>query len=92
MFAYLGTQYEIARLEFPLWVANKGLLERTIGIILHQCRLGKGYPNALTLAHQYAVLHNADREGYYFLLERAGMMRRPTEKAAGQAGGGAKHC
>ncbi|MEO8285821.1 MAG: DNA double-strand break repair nuclease NurA [Chloroflexota bacterium] len=84
VFAYLGTQYEIARLEFPLWVANKGLLERTIEIILHQCRLGKGYPNALLLAHQYAVLHNTDRESYYFLLERAGLMRKPTEKAQGK--------
>ena len=36
------------------------------------------------LAHQYAVLHNADRESYYFLLERAGMMRKPTEKAQGK--------
>jgi hypothetical protein len=84
VFAYLGTQYEIARLEFPLWVANKGLLGRTIEIILHQGRLGRGYPNALLLAHQYAVLHNADRESYYFLLDRAGMMRRPTEKAQGK--------
>jgi hypothetical protein len=84
VFAYLGTQYEIARLEFPLWVANKGLLGRTIEIILHQGRLGRGYPNALLLAHQYAVLHNADRESYYFLLDRAGMMRGPTEKAQGK--------
>ena len=84
VFAYLGTQYEIARIEFPLWVANQGLLERTIEIILHQCALGRGYPNALLLAHQYAVLHNADRESYYFLLERAGMMRKPTEKAQGK--------
>lgn len=84
VFAYLGTQYEVARLEFPLWVANKGLLKRTIEIILHQIRLGKGYPNSLLLAHQYAVLHNTDRESYYFLLERAGLMRKPTEKAAGK--------
>jgi NurA domain len=84
VFAYLGTQHEIARLEFPLWVANKSLLDRTIGIILHQCRLGRGYPNALLLAHQYAVLHNADRESYYLLLDRAGRRRRPTEKAQGK--------
>lgn len=83
-FAYLGTQYEVARLEFPLWVANQGQLDRTIEIILHQARLGGGYPNALLLAHQYAVLHNVDRESYYFLLERAGLMRKPTEKAQGK--------
>ena len=83
-FAYLGTQYEVVRLEFPLWVAQQGLLERTIEIILHQSVLGKGYPNALTLAHQFAVLHNTDRESYYYLLERAGLLHAPTEKARGK--------
>lgn len=84
VFAYLGTQYETVRLEFPIWVPQEGLLERAVSIILHQCKLGAGYPNALTLAHQFAVLHNTDREGYYFLLERAGLMRKPTEKAHGK--------
>ncbi|HYP41933.1 MAG TPA: hypothetical protein VEX13_16365, partial [Chloroflexia bacterium] len=53
-------------------------------IMLHQCKLGQGYPNSLTLAHQFAALHNNDRESYYFLLERAGLMRKPTEKAHGK--------
>lgn len=83
-FSYLATQYEVARLEFPLWVWEEGFLDRTLSILLHQCKLGQGYPNALTLAHQYAVLHNTDRESYYFLLERAGLMRKPTEKAHGK--------
>jgi hypothetical protein len=65
-------------------VARQGLLDKTIEVILHQCVLGKGYPNALTLAHQFAVLHNADRESYYFLLERAGLLHNPTEKAQGK--------
>lgn len=84
VFGYLGTQYEIARLEFPLWVAQQGLLEKTIEIIMHQNVLGRGYPNAITLAHQFAVLHNADREAYYFLLERAGLLHATTEKARGK--------
>lgn len=84
VFAYLGTEYEVARLEFPAWVWQEKRLESMIACILDQCRLGQGYPNALTLAHQYAVLHNADREGYYFLLERAGLMRKTTEKAQGK--------
>jgi hypothetical protein len=83
-FAYLGTEYELARLEFPMWVAERGLLKRSVEIVLHQCDLGGGYPNALTRAHQFAVLHNADREGYYWLLERAGLLRPPTEKARGK--------
>lgn len=84
VFAYLATEYEVVRLEFPIWIWEKGLLERAVSILLHQCRLGKGYPNSLTLSHQFAVLNNADREGYYFLLERAGLMRKPTEKARGK--------
>lgn len=84
VFAYMATQYELVRLEFPLWVAEDGLLDKVIGTILHQCKLGQGYPNALTRAHQFAVLHNADRESYYFLLERAGLLRKTTEKARGK--------
>jgi hypothetical protein len=84
VFAYMATQYELVRLEFPLWVAEDGLLDKVIGVILHQCKLGQGYPNALTRAHQFAVLHNADRESYYFLLERAGLLRKTTEKARGK--------
>ncbi len=67
-----------------MWVAERGLLGRSVEIVLHQCDLGGGYPNALTRAHQFAVLHNADREGYYWLLERAGLLRPPTEKARGK--------
>jgi hypothetical protein len=65
-----------------VWEERK--LDRVIECILHQARLGQGYPNALTLAHQYAVLHNTDRESYYFLLERAGLLRSTTEKALGK--------
>lgn len=84
VFCYLGTEHEIVRLEFPVWVSEQGLLDHAIAAILHQCKLGRGYPNALTLAHQYAALHNSDRENYYFLLERAGLMNKPTEKAHGK--------
>lgn len=84
VFVYVATQYEIVRLEFPIWVWQQGMLDRAVSVLLHQCRLGQGYPNSLTLAHQYAVLHNSDREAYYFLLERAGLMKKPTEKAHGK--------
>ncbi|MDQ6695117.1 MAG: DNA double-strand break repair nuclease NurA [Chloroflexota bacterium] len=84
LFAYLGTEYEVARLEFPSWLAEEGLLESAVATILHQCKLGGGYPNALTLAHQYAVLHNQDRTAYHFMLERAGLMKKTTEKAHGK--------
>lgn len=84
VFTYLGTDYETARLEFPMWVWEDGLLDRAIAIILHQCKLGQGYPVSLTRAHQFAALHNADRESYFFLLERAGLLRKTSEKARGK--------
>jgi hypothetical protein len=84
VFAYMGTDYEVARIEFPMWVWERGLLDRAMGMILQQCRLGDGYPNCLTLAHQFAALHNTDRESYFFLLERAGLLRKPSEKAHGK--------
>lgn len=84
VFTYMGTEYESARLEFPAWVWEDELLERVMSVILHQCKLGQGYPIALSRAHQFAALHNADREAYFFLLEKAGLLRATSEKAHGK--------
>ena len=83
-FCYIATRHEIARLEFPLWVVERGMLDRLHSMILRQCDLGDGYPLALTLAHNYAVLRNEDRESYFFLLERAGLIEPASEKALGK--------
>jgi hypothetical protein len=87
-FCYLATAYEIARLEFPLWVAEAGHLDRVHRLLLRQCYLGDGYPKAITLADQQAVLRAQDRESYYFLLERAGLIHPLSEKARGKQGAG----
>ena len=84
VFTYIATRYEVVRLELPAWVWQEDLLDRTLSIILHQCLLGRGYPHSLMRAHEYAVLHGTDRERYHFMLERAGLMRSPTEKAHGK--------
>ncbi|HUS15966.1 MAG TPA: DNA double-strand break repair nuclease NurA [Chloroflexia bacterium] len=83
-FCYLATPYEVARLEFPLWVLESGGIDRVQSIALSQCLLGEGYPKVLTLAHNFAVLRNEDRESYFFLLERAGLIAPPSEKARGK--------
>jgi len=87
---YVATEHEIARLEFPLWVADEGYLDRAHRILLRQCVLGDGYPRALTLAHQQAVLRAQDRETYFYLLERAGLVHPPSEKARGKLAAGGK--
>ncbi|MDQ2809405.1 MAG: DNA double-strand break repair nuclease NurA [Chloroflexota bacterium] len=87
-FCYLATPYEVARLEFPLWVEQADLLDRTQRIVLSQCALGDGYPKALTLADNFAVLRAADRASYFYLLEQAGLLAPPSEKARGKRGMG----
>ena len=89
-FCYLATDYEIARLEFPLWLAEGDTLNRVQRLLLRQCYLGAGYPKAITLADQQAVLRHQDRESYYFLLERAGLAQPLSEKARGKRGAGRK--
>ncbi len=87
-FCYLATPYEVARLEFPLWVEAAGLLDRVQRIVLSQCALGDGYPKALTLADNFAVLRSEDRASYFYLLEQAGLLAPPSEKARGKQGMG----
>ena len=89
-FCYLATPYEVARLEFPLWVLEAGLLDRVQSIALSQCALGEGYPKVLTLAHNFAILRNEDRESYFFMLERAGLIQAPSEKARGKRATGGR--
>ena len=89
-FCYLATSYEVARLEFPLWVEQADLLDRTQRIVLSQCALGDGYPKALTLAHNFAVLRAEDRASYFYLLEQAGLLTPLSEKARGKRATGGR--
>ena len=57
---------------------------------MRQCWLGDGYPKAITLSHQQAILRAQDRESYYFLLERAGLVQPLSEKARGKRAVGGK--
>ncbi len=89
-FCYLnaGTT-EVARLEFPLWIVQAGLLDQLHSIVLDQCRPQRaetpGYPLALTLAHQEAVLTTRDRQAVQLMVEEAlarrGVYAAPSAKA-----------
>jgi len=70
-FFYLRLEEEVARLEYPRWVEERGLLDRVHALALEQCRLGQGYPVALAEAHEQAVVTAADREQFRHLVELA---------------------
>jgi len=77
-FVYLHVGPEIARLEFPAWVTPNGL-ETLAACVLDQCDKGRGYPVALSEAHEQAVVRAADRRVFDDLARRQDVSR-PTAK------------
>ncbi len=70
-FCYVHVGSEIARIEVPAWVAeDKELLDQSLGIMLAQVYKGRGYPIALSEAHNQAVVRGGDRASFFALLER----------------------
>lgn len=88
-FFYLNTGPEIARVELPLWIVEAGLLDLVQGVILDQCRPLRaelpGYPVALSMAHQEAILTTRDRRAVQWMIEEALARRQiypaPSTKA-----------
>ena len=63
---------EIARVEFPTWLAKRpGAIALLHGAVLDQCRRNRGYPIGLQEAHERAVLTTGDRMAFETLVERA---------------------
>jgi hypothetical protein len=82
-FFYLRGDEEIARVEFPRWVEERGLLDLVQTLVLDQCRRGQGYPVALSESHEQAVVTGADREQFQYLVEVALSEKRlPTTTSA----------
>ena len=70
-FCYINIGSEIARIEFPEWVAeNSRLLNQALEIVFSQVNKGFGYPIALSEAHNQAVIHGRDRRHFFSMLER----------------------
>jgi hypothetical protein len=70
-FCYINVGAEIARLEFPLWVAEQqSWLDQALSLTLAQVQKGYGYPVALAEAHNQAVVRGSDRARFFALLER----------------------
>ncbi|WP_416666485.1 DNA double-strand break repair nuclease NurA [Egbenema bharatensis] len=70
-FCYVHMGAEIARVEFPLWVAeDETLLNIALSLTLTQVQKGYGYPVALAEAHNQAVVRGGDRARFFALLEQ----------------------
>jgi hypothetical protein len=70
VFCYVNVGTEIARIEFPVWVAqDSGLLHQGLSLLLAQVRKGYGYPVALAEAHHQAVVRAGDRARFFLLIE-----------------------
>nr|WP_290222281.1 DNA double-strand break repair nuclease NurA [Trichocoleus desertorum] len=70
-FCYVHVGTEIARVEFPAWVAeDSALLEMALSLTLAQVQKGYGYPVVLAEAHNQAVVRGGDRSRFFALLEQ----------------------
>ena len=59
-----------ARLEFPRWVLDAGLLDRVLDTVRAEIIAGNGYPYPLESADAVAVISLADRAQFYRLFQQ----------------------
>ena len=70
-FCHLHVGSEVARIEFPAWVAaDPQQLQQALALVLSQVQKGYGYPIALAEAHNQAVVRAGDRRRFFALLEQ----------------------
>ena len=75
-FCFLHVGKEIARVEFPAWMAqDEAVVDLICGMILDQGCKGHGYPVALFEAHEQAVVKAADRHLFYAMLAHMSQQR-----------------
>lgn len=84
-FCYLRGDDEVARLEYPAWVEELGLLGMVSALALDQARRGLGYPVALAEAHQQAVVSGADREAFWRYVDSALGERRLSSSTSAKS-------
>jgi NurA domain len=71
-FVYLKTSATAppARLEIPLWVLERGLLDQVIDLVIAEVVVGNGYPYVIQSADAAAVINSRDREAFYAIFQR----------------------
>lgn len=70
-FAYVHVGYEVARIEFPRWIAeDTAILDLVHCLVVDQANKGLGYPRALTEAHEQAVVRGPERALFFEMLQK----------------------
>jgi hypothetical protein len=58
-----------ARLEFPRWVLEAGLLDRVLDVMRGEVIVGNGYPYSIEAADAVAVISTSDRAQFYAIFQ-----------------------
>ncbi len=58
-----------ARLEFPRWLLEEGILDAVLDVVRAEVIIGNGYPYAIETADAVAVISMRDREEFYRLFQ-----------------------
>jgi hypothetical protein len=66
---YVNVGAEVARVEFPRWVFNDGLIDSVQSLVFDQCEKGGGYPRVLALAHEYALVESKETDAFLKILD-----------------------
>jgi hypothetical protein len=76
-FVYMRTALDRppARLEFPRWVLEAGLLDRVMDAVRAEVIAGNGYPYPLEAADAVAVIALADRAQFYQIFQQFALQR-----------------
>lgn len=90
-FCYLQTtaRRPPARLEFPRWLLDDGLLEPVLDVLRAEIIAGNGYPYAIETADAVAVITMQDRQEFYGqfqeFMQRQGMRFSVSTKAVSKS-------
>jgi hypothetical protein len=70
-FVYLRTTADAppSRIDLPMWVDERGLLDEVMNIIRGEIIVGNGYPYVIEAADQTAVVSSEDREAFYAIFQ-----------------------
>lgn len=90
-FFYMNVGTEIVRVEIPAYIAHNPTAVNTIcSILLDQVHKGFGFPVGLGEAHEQAVVKGADREFFYYLIEKLSIEEKrqliPSQKSKKKRG------